>query len=91
MSKDGDQRKEREQGRGGAQDGKIGPLPLRLHAQMSTDLMKSDFQLPSQNKPLQDGLSRSLLIGAQKRLGIELPDAGSRMSTQRIATGGSPL
>src|SRR5947209_12780483 len=73
MSKDRDQRKEREQGRGGAQDGKISPLTLRLHAQMSTDLMKSDFHLPSQNKPLQDGLGPSLLIGAQECLGIELP------------------
>src|SRR5260221_6342734 len=72
MSKDRDQRKESEQCRGGTQDGKVGPLPLRLHAQMSADLMKSDFHLPSQNKPLQDGLGTSLLIGAQKRLGIEL-------------------
>ncbi len=73
MSKDRDQRKESEQCRGGAQDGQVGPLPLRLHAQMSAYLMKGDFHLPSQNKPFQDGLGLSLLIGAQKRLGIELP------------------
>src|SRR5579871_950049 len=40
---------------------------------MSTDLMKGDFQLPAQHKPFQDGLGRNLLIGTQKRLGIELP------------------
>ncbi len=76
MSKNRDQRKEREQRRGGAQDGKVGPLPLRLHAQMSAYLMKGHFHLPSQNKPFQDGLGLSLLISAQKRLGIELPLAG---------------
>lgn len=31
------------------------------------------FHRPAQNKPLQDGLSQSLLIGTQQRLGIELP------------------
>src|SRR5512135_161544 len=72
MSKDGDQRKESEQCRSGAQDGKVGPLPLRLYAQMSTDLMKGHFHRPSQHKPLQDSLGTSLLISAQQRLRIEL-------------------
>src|SRR4051812_20370419 len=40
---------------------------------MSAYLMKGYFHLPSQHKPFQDGLGLSLLIGAQKRLGIELP------------------
>src|SRR5258708_26671599 len=39
---------------------------------MSTDLMKSHFHLPSQNKSLQDVLLLSLLIGTQKSLGSEL-------------------
>jgi hypothetical protein len=71
MSKDGDQRKESEKCGGGAQDGKVGPLSLRLHSQMSSDLVKGDFHLPPQNEPFQDGLVLSLLIGTQKRLGIE--------------------
>ncbi|EFH82999.1 hypothetical protein Krac_3908 [Ktedonobacter racemifer DSM 44963] len=45
MSKDCDQRKESEQCRGGAQDGKVGPLPPRLSTQMSADLMR--MSLPS--------------------------------------------
>src|SRR5436309_13575299 len=72
MSKDRDQRKESEQCRSGAQDGKVRPLPLRLHAQMSADLMKGDFHLPSQHKPLEDSLRLSLLIGTQQRLRIKL-------------------
>src|SRR6266568_646222 len=72
MSKDRHQRKESEQGRGSAQNGKVGPLSLRLHTQMSADLMKGHFHLPSQNEPFQDNLGLSLLIGTQKRLGIEL-------------------
>lgn len=43
MSKNRHQRKESEQGRSGAQDGKVRPLSLRLHAQMSADFMKGDF------------------------------------------------
>jgi hypothetical protein len=73
MSKDRDQRKEYQQSRSGAQDGKVGPLSLRRRAQMSTYLMECHIHLLSQNKPLQDGLSLSLLIGTQKSLGIELP------------------
>jgi hypothetical protein len=69
MSKDRDQRKESQLSRGGAQDDKVGPLPLRLHAQMSAYLMKGNFHLPSQNKPFQDDLCLSLLIVAQKHLG----------------------
>src|SRR5215467_7052637 len=72
MSKDGDQRKESEQSRSGAQDGQVGPLSLRLYPQMSANLMKGHFYWPSQHKPLQDSLGRSLLIGTQRRLRIEL-------------------
>src|SRR6266852_3998688 len=72
MSKDRDQRKDSEQGRSGAQDGKVGPLSLCLHSQMSANLMKGYFQWPAQHKPLQDSLGTSLLIGTQKRLRIEL-------------------
>nr|WP_236023058.1 hypothetical protein [Dictyobacter formicarum] len=53
MSKDSDQRKEGKQSRGGAQDGKVRPLPLCLHAQMSADLMKSllPFAIAAQTTP----------------------------------------
>jgi hypothetical protein len=43
MSKNGDERKECQQGGSGAQDHHIRPLALGFHAQMSTHLMKSDF------------------------------------------------
>lgn len=53
----GPQRHHREhpqQGRGGADDGQLVPLPLRLQAQMRTGLLPGYLQAPPQHKPLQD-------------------------------------
>ncbi len=64
MSKNGHQRKECQQGGGGAQDRQIRLLALRLHAQMSTDLMEGDFHRPAQDKPGNDLDRLGLLISA---------------------------
>src|SRR5260370_15271066 len=66
MSKNGHERKEFQQGRSGAHNRQIGPLALGLDAQMSTHLMKSDFDRPAQNKPLDDVGSLCILIGAKQ-------------------------
>ena len=66
MSKNGHQRKECQQGGGGAQDRQIRPLALGLDAQMSTNLVKGDFHCPAQDKPLDDLESLCLLIGTQQ-------------------------
>ncbi len=68
LSKNGDQRKESQQGRSGAQNGQIRPLALRLHAQMGAHFMKSDFHRPTHDKPLQDLKRFSVLIGTQHGL-----------------------
>src|SRR5947209_6143355 len=72
MSKDGNARKECQQGRSRAQNRQIGPLALRLDAQMSTNLMKGDFNCPAQDKPLHDLESLCILIGAEPRHGLIL-------------------
>ena len=64
MCEHGHERKEAQQGRGGARNGQIRPLPLRLDAQMSTHFMKGDLDRPAQDKPLEDLDSLCLLIGA---------------------------
>src|SRR2546426_10285269 len=66
MSKNGDERKECQQGRSGAHNRQIRPLALGLDAQMSTHLMKSDFDRPAQNKPLDDVGRLCILIGAKQ-------------------------
>src|SRR5438270_1330678 len=66
MSKDGNARKESQQGRSGAQNSQIRPLALGLDAQMSTHLMKGDFDRPAQDKPLHDLDSFRVLVGAKQ-------------------------
>ena len=66
------QREEAQQRGRGAQDRPVRPLPLGLHAQMLTDLVKGHFRLPAQHEPL-DNLHRvHLQVRAQKRLGLEV-------------------
>src|SRR5437660_2309766 len=93
MSKDGNARKECQQGRSRAQNRQIGPLALRLDAQMSTNLMKGDFNCPAQDKPLHDLESLCILIGAEPRHGLILSlwitnedEAGSRQAGREIDT-----
>ena len=66
MSKNGHERKESQQGGSGAQDRQIRPLALGLDAQMSTHLMKGDFDRPAQDKPLHDLDSFRVLVGAKQ-------------------------
>ena len=59
----------------GAGDGQVGPLTLGLHTQVGPDfleepapyLIRGDFQLPTQDKPLED----LGWVGAEQCLGIE--------------------
>ena len=44
---------EPQQDRSGACDGQVGPLALGLDAQVGSHLLKGNFQLPAQHKPLQ--------------------------------------
>src|SRR5260370_11634878 len=65
LRKNGHERKECQQGRSGAQNRQIRPLALGLDAQMSTHLMKGDFNCPAQDKPLDDLERRCILIGTR--------------------------
>jgi len=93
MSKDGNARKESQQGRSGAQNSQIRPLALGLDAQMITHLMKGDFDRPAQDKPLHDLGSLCILIGAKQGHWLILSlwianedEAGSRQEEQEIDT-----
>ena len=66
MGKQGDKRKESQQGRSRAHNRQIRPLALGLDAQMSTHLMKGDFDRPAQDKPLHDLDSFRVLVGAKQ-------------------------
>ena len=65
LRKNGHERKESQQGRSGAQNRQIRPLALGLDAQMSTNLMKGDFNCPAQDKPLDDLERLCILIGTR--------------------------
>ena len=73
----------------GAGDGQVGPLTLGFHAQMGSHLLKGDFQLPAQDKPLQDLGRVCRWVGAEQAWGWKAP-WGSRINTQRMVTGGLP-
>ena len=80
---EGDQGEQAEQGRGGAQDRKIGPLPLGLDAEVAANFGQSDLNPPPADDPAQDLCGFGIEVGAQE--GSLLPSA-SRTSTQRIST-----
>ena len=65
LRKNGHERKECQQGGSGAQNCQIRPLALGLDAQMSTNLVKSDFNGPAQDKPLDDLERLCILIGTR--------------------------
>lgn len=65
MGKNGDEGKQAQQGRRGAQDRQIRPLTLGLDPQMVPHFMKGDFDRPTQDKPLHDLGSLRLVIGAR--------------------------
>src|SRR4051794_2772415 len=69
--KEGDNREQRQQAGGRARDGPVGPLPLRLDAEMSARLLEGHLDLPALYEPFDD-LGRVLCeIGAEQRLGQE--------------------
>src|SRR5690242_14939649 len=67
-----DEGEQAEQGRGGARDGLIGPLPLGLDAEMATDLGEGDLGGPAADEPAQDIERIGGEIGAQEGLRAEL-------------------
>ena len=70
------QREQAQQGRCGASDGPIRPLALGLHAEMVSDFMKSDFQLPAHHEPFQDLFRFFVQVRAQQGLRFELALSG---------------
>jgi len=65
LRKNGHKRKESQQGRSRARNRQIRPLALGLDAQMSTHLMKGDFNRPTQDKPLHNLDRLCMLIGTR--------------------------
>ena len=53
-----------------AGDGQVGPLAQGLHTQVGSHLLKCDFQLPAQDKPLEDLGRVCLWVGAEQSLGV---------------------
>ena len=76
-----DQREQAEQGRGGAQDGEIRPLPL--DTEVAANLGQGDLDPPAPDEPAQNFCGFGIKVGAQE--GSLLPSA-SRTRTQRIST-----
>ena len=71
IGEQGDDREEAEQSRCDAQNGKISPLALGLHAEMSSSLVEGDFHLPAPWKPLNNFLGGDGEIRAQQGLRLE--------------------
>ena len=86
-----DDRVEAQQRRGGAGNGAIIPLALRFHPQMRPRFFKRHFHGPAPDKPGQHLRRGMLQIGRQQGLRFEALLCGSRIRTQRMATGGFPV
>jgi len=72
VSQQSHQREEAQQSRCGAGDSPIGPLALGLDAQVVSDFMKSDFELPAHHEPLQNLFWLFGQVSAQQSLRFEL-------------------
>lgn len=70
MGPDRDQREQRQQGRGGAGNGQIRPLPLGFDPEVTPDFFERHLDRPSADEPAQDIQRIGVDIGAQERLGI---------------------
>ena len=81
---------EPQQGGGGAGDGPVGPLALGLHAQVGPHLLKGDLPVASAGTNHSRIWAGSADGSVQSRAcGSKVP-WGSRISTQRMVTGGLP-
>src|SRR5262249_57359610 len=60
-------------GRRGARNGALGPLALRLDAEMSAHFPEGDLELPAQREPADDLQRIGSEVSAQHGLGGELP------------------
>ena len=65
------QREQAEQGGRDAHNRPVGPLALRLHAEMRSSFVESDFHLPTPGKPAHDWLGGNAEIGTQQRWRLE--------------------
>ena len=94
VGEQGDEREETQEGRCRAGKLALGPVPLRLDAQMSAHRLAGDLPLPAQHEPGAEceGVA-SKSVPREQGLGGELALrlAGSGMSPQRIGRGGSPV
>ena len=84
-----DEGEQREQAGRRACDGQLRPLPLGLDTEMVTHFPEGDFQLPALNEP-GDDLERVAGGSVQSRACGSKRCSGSRSSTQRMGTTGSP-
>src|SRR5208282_6417890 len=68
MRPESNQREQAERRRGRAHDRQIGPLTLSFDAEMGTDLLKGNLQLPTRDEPLEDIDGGGVEIGAEEGL-----------------------
>lgn len=72
MRQQRDHREQRQHCRGRARDGLVRPLPLRLHAEMSTCLLERHFNLPSSDEVLKHLAGITFKVGREQGLRLEL-------------------
>jgi hypothetical protein len=66
MGPDGNKRVQPKQRWGGAQDGQVGPLPLRLDAEVLADFLKSRLDPPAEHEAAKNRLGFQIKIGLEK-------------------------
>src|SRR5580658_3179811 len=97
MRPESNQREQAEQRRGGAHNRQIGPLTLSFDAEMGTDLLKCDLQLPTRDEPLEDVDGSRIEAGAEEdlrrqfadRIAHEQPSNGHNGRAAAIPNGGT--
>src|SRR5271165_712549 len=68
MRPESNQREQAEQCWGGAHNRQIGPLTLSFDAEMGTNFLKGNLQLPTRDEPLEDIDGSGIKIGAEESL-----------------------
>ena len=68
MCPESNQREQAEQRWGGAHDRQIGPLALSFDAEMGSDVLKGNLQLPTRDELLEDIDGGGVEIGAEEGL-----------------------
>jgi hypothetical protein len=83
VRKQGDQGKQAQQSGDSTRNRQVRPLALGFQAQVSACFLKSNFDIPTQNKPMQDLEGAGIQVGAEKSSG-PIPQLG--LSLSRIRT-----